>query len=274
MIEEASQKQPAWLEKFLMRLPMISDYAEQRGVAFVISYVHRITGIFAVGFVVFHLWTLQALNQPAIYDVKMRLYSHPLLIFLEWALALPIMLHALNGGRLVLFESFGCRKDNTLLTWAIVLWLLYCSLLGTTMLTGTQPVTAGSFWIWALAGSGVLVYFGAQQIWPTAHRLTWKLQRLSGLFLIIMVPAHLLFMHLNPMVAKDAGTVLARIQNPFIKIVDILLAVAVLYHGAYGLISIAGDYIADRLMRRMIAVAIACAAAIFGILALRLLTLG
>lgn len=274
MITEANQKQATWLENVMLRLPIISGYAQQRGAAFVISYVHRISGIFTVGFIGFHLLTLQALSQPAIYDESMRLYSHPLLIFLEWALALPIMFHALNGGRLVLFESFGCRKDDTLLTWVTVLWLLYCSLLGATVLAGSPPVTAGLFWLWTLTGATTLVIIGALQIWPTAHAITWKLQRLSGLFLVIMVPAHLVFMHLNPMVAKDAGTVLARIQNPFIKLVDIALSAAVLYHGAYGLVAIASDYIGSRFLRQTVTVLIAGVAVVFVLLALRLLTMG
>lgn len=262
-----------WIEKTMSQLPLMSRYAELRGAAYVISWLHRISGVFIVGFIGFHLLTLQLLRTPQIYDARMAAYNHPVLIFLEWALALPIMFHALNGGRLVLFESFGYRRDDTLLSWVVVLWLLYCSLLGATMLTGSKPVSAGFYWLWALTGSATLVYIGTQRIWPTAHAITWKLQRLSGLFLIVMVPAHLLFMHLNPMVAKDAGTVLARMHNPFIKFVDLALVAAVLYHGAYGLISIAGDYVAGRLVRRVITFAVAAMAAIFGILALRLVIL-
>jgi succinate dehydrogenase hydrophobic anchor subunit len=91
------------------------------------------------------------------------------------------------------------------------------------------------------------------------------LQRLSGLFLLIMVPAHLVFMHLNPAVARDASTVLARIQNPLIKLIDIALAVGVFYHGACGLISIAGDYVANRWLRVGISLLVAMLMIGFGI---------
>ena len=35
----------------------------------------------------------------------------------------------------------------------------------------------------------------------------------------------------------------ARLRNPFIKVVDLMLLGAVLYHAAYGVVSIAQDYL-------------------------------
>jgi succinate dehydrogenase hydrophobic anchor subunit len=267
------KKSVAWVEKGLVRLPLISGYVQRRGSAYVISWLHRICGLLVAFFVGFHLLALQTLATPELFNAKMGFYSGPLPAFLEWALALPVMLHALNGGRLILFESFGYRRDDALLNWMTGLWALYCGLLGATMLAGGQPLSAGIFWLWTLAGSTALVYVGVRQIWSTAHALAWKLQRLSGLFLVLMVPAHLLFMHLNPVVAKDAATVLARMQNPFIKLVDFILVAAVLFHGAYGLFSIAADYIASAFLRRAIAALVAAIAFFFALLAIRLLFL-
>jgi succinate dehydrogenase hydrophobic anchor subunit len=64
-----------------------------------------------------------------------------------------------------------------------------------------------------------------------------------------MVPAHFLFMHLNPQVAKDAGQVVLRLQNLWIKLVDMALLTSALYHGSYGLISILTDYAASKALR-------------------------
>ena len=61
-----------------------------------------------------------------------------------------------------------------------------------------------------------------------------------------MIPAHFLFMHLNPAVAKDSAVVIARMQNFLIKFVDFVMVLAVVYHGGYGLFSVGRDYIAPR----------------------------
>ena len=138
------------------------------------------------------------------------------------------------------------------------------------MLTGSLKLPASAFWSLIFAGALALTFFGGRKIWKTAHGRAWKIQRSSGLFLLIMVPAHLIFMHLNPVVAKDAGTVLARLQNPFIGFMDFTLAAAVLYHGAYGLTSIANDYIVNRALRRLAALIAIVVAATLALLAARL----
>ena len=66
------------------------------------------------------------------------------------------------------------------------------------------------------------------------------------MFLLVMIPAHFLFMHLNPAVGKDSAVIIARMQNVFVKIVDVTLVLAVLYHGGYGLFSVSKDYIVSR----------------------------
>jgi len=56
-------------------------------------------------------------------------------------------------------------------------------------------------------------------------------------------------MHLNPSVGKEANMVIIRMQNWFIKFVDLGLLVVVFYHAGYGLISVARDYISFRFVR-------------------------
>jgi succinate dehydrogenase hydrophobic anchor subunit len=67
-----------------------------------------------------------------------------------------------------------------------------------------------------------------------------------------MIPAHFMFMHLNPSMGKDSAVIIARMQNFFIKVVDLSLILTVLYHGAYGLFSIAKDYIVSQLLQILI----------------------
>jgi succinate dehydrogenase hydrophobic membrane anchor protein len=155
----------------------------------------------------------------------------------------------LNGGRLILYESFRFRSDDVLLKWVASLSILYAGVMAVLMLMGNQQVSAVFFWLMAAAAALSAAYGLYARIWRTPHRASWKLQRISGAFLLVMVPAHFLFMHLNPQVAKDAGQVVLRFQNLWIKLVDMALLTSALYHGGYGLISILNDYAASKALR-------------------------
>jgi succinate dehydrogenase hydrophobic anchor subunit len=88
-----------------------------------------------------------------------------------------------------------------------------------------------------------------------------------------MVPAHFVFMHLNPQVAKDAGEVALRMQNPWVKLVDAALLAAALYHGGYGLISILNDYAAAKALRRAGMAAVILAMTVAGWAGIKLIVL-
>ena len=64
-------------------------------------------------------------------------------------------------------------------------------------------------------------------------------------------------MHLNPAVGKDSAVILARMQNGFVKLVDITMVLAVLYHGCYGLFSVGKDYIVSRRLQILMTVLVA-----------------
>ncbi len=101
----------------LERLPVIATYARSRGWPFVLSWIHRISGILLILYVLFHIYTLSFLKSPDVFDAKMRFFSLFIFVFLEWALAIPVIIHAFNGGRLILYEIFGNRKDDALMRW-------------------------------------------------------------------------------------------------------------------------------------------------------------
>jgi succinate dehydrogenase hydrophobic membrane anchor protein len=237
------------LAKLLNGIPPLARFTRNRGVPFVISWVQRLSGLLMVVFIGFHIYTLSALTTPAAYAAKMKLYQLPVLAFIEWALAIPVLFHALNGGRLILYESFRCRRDDMLLDWAVGLTLLYAGLLALLMLLGSQNVSAVFFWLVAGSAAATVAYALYARIGRTAHAWSWKLQRITGAFLLVMVPAHFLFMHLGPQMAKDAGLVALRMQNPWIKLVDAALVLSAVYHGGYGLTSILNDYIGSKELR-------------------------
>jgi succinate dehydrogenase hydrophobic anchor subunit len=239
----------AWFLSRLGRLPILDTCIRSRGWEYLIAWGHRLTGLGMVFFIWLHLFTLSTLNHPEQYNSLVNWHGFPGLIFIEYALAIPIIFHALNGGRLILYESYGLRKEPGMIRWMAGLSMLYLLLLGLFMVMGDQKVDPILFWALSLAGGLSAGYGLILKVWPTCHSLFWKLQRTTGAFLLVMIPAHFLYMHLSPAVAHQAVGVISRLHYGFIRIVDILMLLAVLYHGAYGLVSTTNDYLQAGILR-------------------------
>jgi succinate dehydrogenase hydrophobic membrane anchor protein len=214
-----------------------------RGVAFLVAWGHRAAGAALAVYVVAHILTLSALREPERFARLMQTYRSWPFVLAEWALALPVIFHALNGGRLILFESFGIRRDDDLIRWAVAGSALYVAPLTIAMLLGDQAVSAGVFWLYTALAAALVTAVAAGPIRRSGPGFGWKLQRATGAWLLLMVPAHMLFMHLNPAVGHDTQVILARMSHPLMKLVDLTLLWGVLIHGGYGVWSIAGDYL-------------------------------
>lgn len=259
--------------KKLPAAPMISAYARNRGWPFVMAWGHRISGLAMAGFLLLHIYTLSMLADPAVYDAKMKLLSNVLFVFFEWALAIPVIFHALNGCRLILYETFGFRNDESLIRWVLSLSSIYVVLSALIMIMGNQTASPVFFWLLGLTlavSMGYLVFNGTRK---THASITWRLQRVTGAFLFVMITAHFLFMHLNRAVGHEADVVIARMQNPFIKLVDVALTLAILYHAGYGLVSIAKDYLGSMLFRNLCAILVAAVMVVFAWMGIRLILL-
>ena len=230
----------------LNRIPYVAFYARTRGWEFMLSWGHRITGLLLSLYLWFHLITLSALSIPGEYDAKMALFSSPLIVFLEWLLAIPVIFHAVNGGRLMLFEFFGYRDDTAMIRWLFAVSAAYVCLLAVFMFLGNQSVSPIFFWLTVFLIAVICGYAFLARIWRLGHSPFWKFQRISGVFLLVMIPAHFLFMHLNPAVGKESAVIIARMQNFFVKMVDLAMVLAVVYHSGYGLFSVGKDYIVSR----------------------------
>ncbi|MFH2129585.1 MAG: succinate dehydrogenase, hydrophobic membrane anchor protein [bacterium] len=231
------------------RLHGPSFYIQTRGWYFILSWGHRLTGILLVVFVWFHIYTLSSLTNTAEYQAKMAMVDGRLLKLLEWFLVLPVIFHTLNGGRLILYESFQVRQDDAVAGWVMKLCAVFAALMAVLMLAGDQAVSAFFYWLTTLLLALTVTVVLVERLRKTAHTKQWKLQRITGIFLLVMIPAHFLFMHLNDQVARDAGQVTARLQMPLVKLVDVALLLAVLYHGWYGLNSVTADYVAGKRVR-------------------------
>jgi succinate dehydrogenase / fumarate reductase cytochrome b subunit len=243
--------------RILNKIPYVALYAKTRGWEFILSWSHRLTGLLLLLYVWFHLITLSTLSIPGNYDAKMALFSSPLIVFFEWLLAIPVIFHAVNGGRLMLFEIYGCRDDTAMVRWLFVVSAAYLCLLAVFMLLGNQSVSPIFFWLTVFIIAVICGYAFSARIWRLGHSQFWKFQRVSGVFLLVMIPAHFLFMHLNPAVGKDSAVIIARIQNFFIKIVDLAMVLAVVYHGGYGLFSVGRDYIVSQRLQILMTVLVA-----------------
>jgi len=243
--------------RILNKIPYVAFYAKTRGWEFILSWSHRLTGLLLLLYVWFHLITLSALSIPGNYDAKMALFSSPLIVFFEWLLAIPVIFHAVNGGRLMLFEIYGYRDDTAMVRWVFVVSAAYACLLAVFMLLGNQSVSPIFFWLTVFIIAVICGYAFSARIWRLGHSQFWKFQRVSGVFLLVMIPAHFLFMHLNPAVGKDSAMIIARIQNFFIKIVDLAMVLAVVYHGGYGLFSVGKDYIVSQRLQILMTVLVA-----------------
>jgi succinate dehydrogenase / fumarate reductase cytochrome b subunit len=254
----------------LENVPMVSFHAQTRGWPFVIAWLHRISGMLMVLYIWFHIYTLSFLATPDAYDAQMKLFGSFPFSLLEWLLAAPIIFHALNGGRLILYEIFGSRNDESMIRWVLGLSATYFFLLGLLMVMGDQTVSPIFFWLTMFIIGILPSYLVAAKIRNIAGSITWKLQRISGAYLIVMIPAHLLFMHLQPAVGHDAGVVIERMQHIFIKFIDLTLVVIGLYHAGYGLTAIIRDYLKSGLLQTGLTCLIVLIMAAFGWIGIRL----
>jgi succinate dehydrogenase / fumarate reductase cytochrome b subunit len=237
--------------RMMQNLPVISNYGRTRGWAYVMAWGHRISGVILAGYLLLHIYTLSFLNTPALYDEKMKSFQLTLFTILEWALAIPMIFHALNGSRLILYEIFSFRDDESMIRWVFGLSFAYMVLLTITMIMGNQGVSDFLFWATVLVPGVCLGYLVASKSRRAASGVTWKLQRITGAFLLIMMTGHFMFMHLTPSVSHEASSVIARMENPLIKMMDLAFVLLILYHAGYGLISIAKDYIRSSIFKNL-----------------------
>ena len=225
------------------RFPILSYYANSRGWSFLISWGHRLTGLTLVGYIFAHIYTLSLLFTPATFDADMKLLHSPVFSFLEWALAVPLIFHSLNGGRLILYELFHVREDEIVIRWMVIPGLIYILTVGFFAIEESPQVSVNIFWSIIVAISLIVFLIVFNKIWRTGNSILWKLQRITGASMIPMLLGHMLFIHMNYLTGHDSKAILLRMQNPFIKGIDFVFIILLLFHASYGIFSIIADYI-------------------------------
>jgi succinate dehydrogenase hydrophobic membrane anchor protein len=261
----------AYLTGLMERSEKLTYYVRSRGWGFILTWGHRVAGVTLVLYLFFHILTLTGLDEPSGFASKMKFFDNFLFSFFEWTLAIPVIFHALNGSRLILYEIFRVRNEALMIRWVLLLGTLYVLSLGLFMLMANQQVSVGVFWLTvaiASAIAGAVVY---RKLWPTHNPPLWKLQRISGAFLLPMVSGHMFFMHLNYQVGHDVETIVARMSGLGIKLVDFVFVLTVFFHAGFGLHTIIGDYVEDNRLRTGLSVLTTFVMAVFAYVGVKLI---
>jgi len=234
----------------LEKLPRLSFYARTRGWHFIIAWFHRVTGILLVIFVWIHMYLFSSPYGTGSYEVSAPGLGSLIFTFFQWILVVPIIFHAFNGGRLILYEIYGNRGEQGMFRWVTGLCIIYLVILGLIMLMGNQSVSPFIFWLVMIAVASILSCGVGARIWRVGHSIFWRLQRITATFLLIMIPAYVMFMHLTLVSSQETGIVISGMQKYFIQAVYLLLLFGTLYHAGYGIWSLVSDYLCSRTLRR------------------------
>lgn len=259
-----------YLVGLLKRSQTLSYYASSRGWGFVMAWAHRVAGLLLVLYLLFHIITLQGLLEPARFAAKMAFVDNVFFSFLEWALAVPVIFHALNGMRLIVYEIFGVRDEKRMLRWVFTLSALYLLTLGLFMALGNQHISAGIFWfttaLAALLATGVI----CDRLRQTRNSTGWKLQRISAAFLFPMVCGHMFFMHLNAKAGHDVNTILERMSGMGMRIIDFVFVMVIFFHVGFGLNTMVADMVENSRLRTGLQMACCFVVLVFAYVGLRL----
>jgi succinate dehydrogenase hydrophobic anchor subunit len=238
-----------WILNFLDRIPVLSFYSKTRGWPYVIAWCHRIAGLTLFAFLFLHIYRLWSLSPPGIHEPSMKIYGFFPTAVLAFALAIPLIFHALNGSRLILYENFGRRNDESMIRWVFGLSVIYLGILGVIILMGNQRISPFLFWLISVTIGLILGYVVAAHIRNRSHSFYWKFQRTTGGFLLFTLPAYFLFIYLNRFQGMEGNSHIVWTETGFIGAVRLLFFIAALYHGGYGVCSIIGDYLSSRFLR-------------------------
>jgi len=231
------------------KLPVLSRYAKTRGWHYLITWLHRLSGIGIFLYLIVHISNISLLQAPALYNAQMRVMTGPACVFFSFLAVLLVGFHSLNGGRLILYELFGRRNDATLLRWSFGLALAYVALVTIVMIMKNQGASPVLFWMTTSFAGAAVAYAVWARVRKSRHSVLWKLQRIGGAFLMIAAPAYLLFLSLNQGSGAAAQAAALQMQNAFVRIILLAVATAALYHAGYGLFAILADYASSRMAR-------------------------
>jgi succinate dehydrogenase hydrophobic membrane anchor protein len=252
------------------RIPILSYYVNSRGWSYLLSWGHRLAGLTLVAYMFAHIYTLSLLFDPAAYDADMKFLDNFIFAFLEWCVAIPVAFHSLNGSRLILYELFHVREEEMMIRWMALVGIVYIAIVGFFFIEEGEQILATLFWSITVVISLLTFFIVLFKLWKTRNELLWKLQRITGAFMIPMLIGHMLFMHMNYLTGHDSNTILLRMRSPFIKGLDFLFILFLLFHAGYGLFSIIADYIKPGILLKSLTALIIIVMAVLAFFGIRL----
>ena len=144
-----------------------------------------VTGIGLTILLTIYIVSLSSGQASDVDPAKMKEIVSPIFLFFAWTCSLVVGFHALNGGRLILYELFGRRDDAGMMRWIFGLAAAYAAMVGLMIVMKNQRVSTFFFWLMALSLGAIAGYVVASRLRKRRHSVLWKLQRISGGFLFI-----------------------------------------------------------------------------------------
>ncbi len=97
--------------------------------------LHRITGIALIGYLFLHIYSLSPLTEgQAAFDDKMKSFTTPFFMFLEWILFAFVLFHSFNGIRIVLVDwADGAKYHKSLYVWSWIVGVILFLMMGIVM---------------------------------------------------------------------------------------------------------------------------------------------
>jgi len=230
----------------------------RKGPFFIAAWVHRATGIYLV----FMLALLSLVQLEAPY------HGSALDSILAWMASVPLIFHALNGARLMLYEFYGRRDDKEMLYWVGAVSCLYLLVLAILAVSSNQSVSPFFFWLAACSLALVAACAIRARLRGLGHSLLWVLQRVTAALLLVLAPSFAMYVHLRP-IGPQTG-----FQVAFVRGVYLLLLGSALYHAGYGLWSISADYLGSKVLRVITGAAVTLAMLAVGSAGVKILLTG
>ncbi|MDH5405317.1 MAG: succinate dehydrogenase, hydrophobic membrane anchor protein [Candidatus Aminicenantes bacterium] len=107
---------------------------------------------------------------------------------------------------------------------------------------------------------------GNKKLYVAGGGWSWLFQRLSGVYLLLIILLHFWFIHYTGTGEITYQQVATRLATPFWKTLDVSFLLLALYHGLNGVWAVAQDWVKRDWLRMLIYGVIVVVAFIFGVL--------
>jgi succinate dehydrogenase / fumarate reductase cytochrome b subunit len=251
---------------------------------------HRMSGVAIVYFLTLHIVeAVQLFGGPGNYSEATAVYKQPWFRPFEWMLVMAVIFHALNGLRVMLYDTWpGTTKHHKKIFWiGVGIFVLATPMVGYAMMKSVigmpldqifasmngigyalaivLPVALPVLYV-AWRGSGLsngpmIVSKSNSRPAPVKNsfeRFMWQFMRISGVLLVVLVFWHLIIMHfVNDITDITGEFVFTRFRdNPIWIAVDLSMLFLAWLHGLNGVRIVIVDYMRRSYVRRIVLLAL------------------